>query len=148
MSYSDKTPNLNLPQWVGTEKPERTDFNAAFTAIDAAIGGIIESGSNANGNWIKFADGTMVCTIRKTITGITSTSSRTYGGYRSETFIIDYPQTFVGTVATVGTLINVNLNGLVFPNTVSDCALLVQTIDSVSTPFNVTVAIIAIGKWK
>lgn len=34
MASTNKTPNLNLPQWVGTEKPERTDFNAAFDAID------------------------------------------------------------------------------------------------------------------
>ncbi len=37
MSYTNKTPNLNLPQWVGTEKPERTDFNAAFDAIDTEV---------------------------------------------------------------------------------------------------------------
>ena len=34
MASAATTPNLNLPQWVGTEKPERTDFNAAFDAID------------------------------------------------------------------------------------------------------------------
>ena len=36
MASASKTPNLNLPQWVGTEKPKRTDFNAAFDAIDDA----------------------------------------------------------------------------------------------------------------
>lgn len=35
MASASKTPNLNLPQWVGTEKPERTDFNAAMGIIDA-----------------------------------------------------------------------------------------------------------------
>lgn len=35
MASAATTPNLNLPQWVGTENPERTDFNAAFDAIDA-----------------------------------------------------------------------------------------------------------------
>ena len=37
MASASKTPNLNLPQWVGTEKPERTDFNTAFDAIDTAV---------------------------------------------------------------------------------------------------------------
>ena len=37
MASASKTPNLNLPQWVGTEKPERADFNAAFDAIDQAL---------------------------------------------------------------------------------------------------------------
>ena len=35
MASASKTPNFNLPQWVGTEKPERTDFNAAFDVIDS-----------------------------------------------------------------------------------------------------------------
>ena len=37
MASASKTPNLNLPQWVGTEKPERTDFSAAFDAIDTEL---------------------------------------------------------------------------------------------------------------
>ena len=37
MASASKTPNLNLPQWVGTEKPERTDLNAAFDAIDTTV---------------------------------------------------------------------------------------------------------------
>ena len=68
MASASKTPNLNLPQWVGTEKPERTDFNAAFDAIDdhvaeSASKHITESGSNANGSYIKFDDGTMICRV-------------------------------------------------------------------------------------
>lgn len=34
MASAATTPNLGLPQWVGTEKPEMDDFNAAFDAID------------------------------------------------------------------------------------------------------------------
>lgn len=37
MASTDKTPNLNLPQWVASEKPERTDFNDAFSAIDTLL---------------------------------------------------------------------------------------------------------------
>ena len=58
MASSSKTPNLNLPQWTATEKPERTDFNDAFDAID----GLVVSGSNTNGSYVKFPDGTMICT--------------------------------------------------------------------------------------
>ncbi len=29
--------------------------------LQAALAGAIQSGSNANGSWIKFADGTMIC---------------------------------------------------------------------------------------
>ena len=37
MASAATTSNLGLPQWVGTEKPERTDFNTAFDAIDAEL---------------------------------------------------------------------------------------------------------------
>ena len=37
MASAATTPNLDLPQWVETEKPERTDFNAAFDAIDTTV---------------------------------------------------------------------------------------------------------------
>lgn len=36
MSSAATTPNLALPQWVAAEKPERTDFSAAFLAIDGS----------------------------------------------------------------------------------------------------------------
>lgn len=37
MASAATTSNLGLPQWVETEKPQRTDFNTAFDAIDDAI---------------------------------------------------------------------------------------------------------------
>ena len=45
MASASKTPNLNLPQWVESEKPERTDFNAAFLALDGIIDLIYPVGS-------------------------------------------------------------------------------------------------------
>ena len=38
MASAARTPKLSLPQWTAAEKPERTDFNAAFLAIDNAVG--------------------------------------------------------------------------------------------------------------
>ena len=38
MSYTNSTPNYNLPQWIGTDKPTFLgDFNGAFSAIDTAM---------------------------------------------------------------------------------------------------------------
>ena len=34
MAATNQTSNLGLPQWVATDKPQRTDFNTAFDAID------------------------------------------------------------------------------------------------------------------
>ena len=38
MSYTNSTPNYDLPQWIGTDKPTFLgDFNSAFSAIDTAM---------------------------------------------------------------------------------------------------------------
>lgn len=48
MSFTDKTPNYKLPQWLGNDKPAwLTDMNGAFSAIDTAIKGASDSGSSA-----------------------------------------------------------------------------------------------------
>lgn len=48
MSYTNKTPNYDLPQWLGSDKPAwLTDMNGAFSAIDTAIKGASDSGSSA-----------------------------------------------------------------------------------------------------
>jgi hypothetical protein len=37
MSSTNKTQNIHLNQWLGTDKPKRADFNADNAAIDAAV---------------------------------------------------------------------------------------------------------------
>lgn len=38
MGFTNKTPNYNLPQWIGTDQPTwLVDVNGAFSAIDTAI---------------------------------------------------------------------------------------------------------------
>lgn len=56
MASASTTPNLNLPQWVGTEKPERTDFNAAFAAIDGLTRLIVDHTLASNVQTITFSD--------------------------------------------------------------------------------------------
>jgi hypothetical protein len=38
------------------------NLNQMQTNVENAINGVVESGSNTNGEWIKYADGTMECT--------------------------------------------------------------------------------------
>lgn len=48
MSFTNKTPNYNLPQWLGSDKPAwLTDMNGAFSEIDTAIKRASDSGSSA-----------------------------------------------------------------------------------------------------
>lgn len=51
MSHSNTTPNFNLPQFVGTDKPAwLTDINGAFSAIDTAIKNTSDVANTASGN--------------------------------------------------------------------------------------------------
>ena len=51
MSHTNSTPNFNLPQFVGTDKPAwLTDINGAFSAIDTAIKNADDKGTTAGTN--------------------------------------------------------------------------------------------------
>ena len=70
-------------------------LNTMQDNIEKAIGEIIESGSNSNGQYIKFSDGTMIC--RKYINFGQKAISNTWGSfYESEKFTIgNYPKPFI-----------------------------------------------------
>lgn len=75
MASAAKTPKLALPQWVAAEKPERTDFNAAFLTLDGIfnlmypVGSIYTSVAATNpgtlfgGTWVAFAAGRVLVGI-------------------------------------------------------------------------------------
>ena len=49
MAFSEQTPGLGLPQWMGADKLEREDFNGSFLILDKAIDGkqaTLVSGTN------------------------------------------------------------------------------------------------------
>ena len=51
MSSTNQTAKFHLPQWVATDPFCRTDFNAAFAAIDAAIPHIATGSYLGTGNY-------------------------------------------------------------------------------------------------
>lgn len=57
-----------------------------------ASGAIIERGSNANGEYIKYADGTLICHIIKEFTNTSSTTQGVY--YIYNIGIFTFPSTF------------------------------------------------------
>ncbi len=65
-------------------------LNANFAALEGAV--IVDSGSNDSGNWTRFADGTMICTIikKKNIT----IQSPTGGIFNSDSQKILFPWPF------------------------------------------------------
>lgn len=81
--------------------PENSIYDAYSTSTTDTyscnyINSIVESGSNENGSWIKWADGTMICYKRQAFNNVAITT--TWGTlYESKKLELgDFPQPFVG----------------------------------------------------
>lgn len=152
MASASTTPNLNLPQWVETEKPERTDFNAAFDAIDdhvaeSASKHITESGSDTYGRYVKFDDGTLIMHLRRTFVNVPLSDS--YGNlyFHNQTYACPLPAAYVGNLDVA-----VSLSGSTrycWPVVTSVTSNVnVRFFTSLSGTTDVSVYIVAIGRWK
>lgn len=123
-----------------------TNLNQLQANVESAIAEMIESGSNANGKYIKYSDGTMICSHNLS----TVTVNTTYH-YTNVTWA--YPVAFKETPYVVATPFNWNICMCavkVNPGA-TNCAIMVNMLNlydmsrvDETTPVN----IIAIGKWK
>lgn len=108
--------------------------------------GIVDSGSNDNGNWIKYSDGTMICYSRKTLSTIINV---TYGNlYRSYAITLDnYPQSFTDDPMVQITTQNgaMFIHGIV--GTTSPGTIMLIAAEKLSAA-NYIINVLAIGKWK
>lgn len=110
---------------------------------------IYDSGSNSNGNWIKYSDGTMICWDRKIVYDQAIDTS--YGNAFQGTRNITYPVNFIsqpsaqcscfhwGTSASWGSVLSTTTSTL----TVRGCDFFSRAIGT-----SCEISWIAIGKWK
>ena len=128
------------------------DVQAALDEIADNVSEIILSGSNANGSWIKFADGTLICT--KTITGAVTQPTdwtewgslyyfSTNGGSWAETFY-SAPTVSASNVSDdaafmIGSIKGVSTTGL------TNVTIVRPTAPSV---LSFGISVIAVGRWK
>lgn len=128
-----------------------TNLNQMQDNIENAVNGIIESGSNSNGEYIKFADGTMICT--KKVTGKASITSKWGELYDTGDTPLDlgdwaipflsFPRISIQFIGANGQWVES------FPVTPSKTSAGKITIASAtSKTVNCYYDIIAIGKWK
>lgn len=120
------------------------------------INGIIESGSNDNGSWIKFEDGTMICTNRYFIQTEGNTTTQSGALYVSseitgKSFPISFtsrPEIFFNFEnSTWGDKNIIAIKTIGYPTaSVAPAFQLVSTITSTDTAINFEY--LAIGKWK
>ena len=112
-------------------------------------GGIVESGSNANGNYVKYADGTMICRNNAVVSGI-PVSTVQGALYTSGNLEFDFPQPFLS-APTVSIIPRASATVLFAQQ--SGSASNIKLIYKISSPTSVTIESlivnwIAIGRWK
>lgn len=163
------------PTYNGQDIYYRTPVDAIITdgmSLDDYIRnttGVVESGENSNGRYIKFADGTMICQGSKTFTSVACTTA--YGGlYRSNAGnqMNDFPVEFydipiVNFGVTNGSASGYNSNTgpivIVFMKTNTDTTnVFVPTktnpgrvsiaVGASQTIPTITISYTAIGRWK
>ena len=119
-------------------------IQANFTLI-----GVTEKGTNANGTYVKFSDGTMICHGRVSISSLAITSP--WGAsYLSPALSVTFPATFVEAPPAIAP----NME-----NTTGDIATWYNVLasinsfdgyfgSSVSRTFSCTLSWMAVGRWK
>lgn len=150
--------NENAP-YVSAENLNQMQEN-----VESAINGVVESGSNDNGYWIKYADGTMICTGSKSVIANASTTNETGGGiYRSSGIEFNtFPQSFTDvpysisygikrcTKQDVPKFILENFNDSYAVTNSSPGKIFIGFLGTtdLSLSIDATVTYIAIGRWK
>lgn len=126
------------------------DNSTTLQTITTTVQNIIQSGSNANGSYIKYSDGTMICYGNYSF----NSSNSDYWGnfYRSENYTINFPQGFSTTP-----IVNVTPNSddgsisavlnIVNLNTFEMCQIKSKGINPNTNLSNLG-QYVAIGRWK
>ena len=142
---------INFTNLPSTTTPlNATNMNALQTNVENAIGEILSSGSNANGEYIKFSDGTMICTKQVSFTAeITSTWGNMYDTGNQTIDLGNYAQAFISVPKVSITMSSANgcwLEGCDNRTTTSFGTIVLAS--ATSKTAGVTYDLIAIGKWK
>ena len=111
------------------------------------INGIIESGSNENGNWIKFVDGTMICnfSVTRNIPNTTPWNNLYIGDIQNIPFPQQFTELYTCNVDVYSTRNVWKMSGGI--PTVSGTSSM-YSVSPESFTDNMRIYVIAIGKWK
>lgn len=126
-----------------------SNLNNNFNELDEKIDSVVESGSNANGNYVKYADGTMICTKK---VDINTTISNSWGVlYESDKLDLgSYAQPFIESPIIMATPYQREIliaQVREFSTTSFGKINLVKpAADSSTTDYHIN--LVAIGKWK
>jgi len=163
-TYSGETPlsAQNLKKMETNTQKALNDLNQEEYTEDDGKGysatyingvSIVETGSNSNGNWIKFGDGTMIVTQFYHTTIQTNQWSAWGSCYAADLAVPpNYPQTFIDYPCVTKSISNVGNNAWSYwlgadgVTRSGQMGVVRPTAAGAATQF--TVNVIAIGKWK
>lgn len=126
-----------------------TTMNTFQNNIENAINSVVESGSNTNGNYVKYADGTMICYGSLVVDITFNAWGNIAGGDWDGSF--SFPKAFTSTPVLSCT----NADAM-FASPVTRCIASKSAITRISllrpsvqsSPLSITINYLAIGKWK
>ena len=108
---------------------------------------IVESGSNANGEYVKYADGTMICNHTQSSTVVTNTSAG--ANYVSPIISWTYPSSFISNPVVILSCSYVSGSASWgFTGTVSTTGITGARMVSYGNTATSYPAFFAIGRWK
>ena len=119
------------------------------TDLVSAINNVVDSGSNANGNYIKYVDGTMIC-YKNVTSQVAMTTLWSGDWYEGQQNLGDFPQEFISVpeiyITNVGTSGGIIESFQTAPTTTS--AGIVTYCRAGASTRSITSNVMAIGKWK
>lgn len=129
-----------------------TNLNLLQTNVETAINSVVESGSNDNGSWIKYSDGTLVQYGNVTKSINIKTISNSTGWYYDDGYAIVFPIKFVDTnyfvevKSALGSLITLNVYSITnYQNSLCEFNLS-SNVEYSNSSYKFRW--FAIGKWK
>lgn len=144
---------INFENLPSTKTPiNATNLNLLQTNVETAINSIVESGSNDNGRWIKYSDGTMIC-YGKTTKNVSITNfSNSQKYYYQDDINIKLPISFIDSDYYSNVIAVNNQNGsqnvyAIRNKTQSKFDFCLSSLLSFSSNNN-TFWWLAIGRWK
>ena len=108
-------------------------------------GAVIERGSNANGEYVRFADGTQICISQ--FTGALSPSAYGSGGIYKSQFTWTQPASFVGVAAVYASGVDNGAQGWGGGVTASGTSVDVSWFSTTPTISITGIVLLAIGRW-
>lgn len=120
-------------------------LGAVAQAAGVPTGAVIERGNNANGSYVRFADGTQICWQAATVT--TSISTAFLGGFRSPSTTWTFPAEFSAAPVVTGSFINLtSLPALIGTVSATSGSWQASAVTSQTSAAR-DVVLLSIGRW-